>query len=430
MSLPNILYIHSHDTGRYIQPYGHAIPTPHMQRLAEQGVLFRNAFSAAPTCSPSRAALLTGQAPHNSGMLGLAHRGFALNDYQQHLIHTLRQAGYVSVLIGAQHVAHDPYVIGYDEIIPAPGTKAPQNAPQIAAATDTFLHQPPQQPFFVSVGFNETHRAFTRWSNNEDPRYCLPPTPLPDTPEVRQDMADFKASAVALDQGIGVILDRLDLAGLTDNTLVICTTDHGLPFPAMKANLTDHGIGVMLIVRGPGGFIGGQVSDALVSHIDIFPTICDLIGVEPPTWLQGHSLLPLMRKEVDQIRDTIFAEVTYHAAYEPQRGIRTTRWKYIRRFEDRATPVLPNCDDGFSKDVWLQHDWQQRNVAQEQLYDLLFDPNECNNLINHPELQPVVADLRSRLQQWMQDTNDPLLAGPVPAPPNARITDVDAVSTK
>jgi len=90
---PNILYIHSHDTGRYVQPYGHAIATPALQRLAEQGVLFRKAFCAAPTCSPSRASLLTGQHAHNSGMPGLAHRGFSLNDYGQHILHTLRKAG-------------------------------------------------------------------------------------------------------------------------------------------------------------------------------------------------------------------------------------------------------------------------------------------------------------------------------------------------
>ncbi|MCB0172753.1 MAG: sulfatase-like hydrolase/transferase, partial [Anaerolineae bacterium] len=110
----NILYLHSHDTGRYIQPYGHAVPTPHLQQLAEEGVLFRRAFSAAPTCSPSRACLLTGQSAHSNGMLGLAHRGFTLNDYHQHLVHTLRRAGYYSALVGIQHIAADTAAIGYD----------------------------------------------------------------------------------------------------------------------------------------------------------------------------------------------------------------------------------------------------------------------------------------------------------------------------
>lgn len=109
---PNILYIHSHDTGRFTSPYGYQVPTPNLQGLASEGIVFRQAFCAAPTCSPSRASLLTGACPHSNGMLGLAHRGFALNDYRQHIIHTLRrEAGYRSTLIGLQHIANDPHVI-------------------------------------------------------------------------------------------------------------------------------------------------------------------------------------------------------------------------------------------------------------------------------------------------------------------------------
>ena len=104
MAMPNILYIHSHDTGRWIQPYGCAVPTPNLQRLAEGGVLFRQAFCAAPTCSPSRAALVTGTYPHCNGMMGLAHRGFSLNDYNHHVLHTLRACGYYSALSGVQHI--------------------------------------------------------------------------------------------------------------------------------------------------------------------------------------------------------------------------------------------------------------------------------------------------------------------------------------
>lgn len=116
---PNILYIHTHDIGRYVQPYGYAVPTPNLQAFAEEGVLFRNAFCANPTCSASRSTLLTGMYPHNNGMTGLAHRGWALNDYSQHIVHTLRDAGYTTVLTGVQHVAShqegEPWqTIGYD----------------------------------------------------------------------------------------------------------------------------------------------------------------------------------------------------------------------------------------------------------------------------------------------------------------------------
>lgn len=421
MNMPNILYLHSHDTGRYIQPYGHAVPTPNIQRLAEQGVLFRQNFCAGPTCSPSRASLLTGQCAHSSGMIGLAHRGFSLKDYKQHIVHTLRKVSYHSALSGVQHVAKNAEIIGYDKILTTQGGKAAQTAVD-------FLDNAPPQPFFLSVGFGVTHRKFPEPGPDEDDRYCLPPAPIPDTPETRQDMAAFKASARILDRNIGIVLEALDKNSLAENTLVICTTDHGIAFPGMKCNLTDHGIGVMLIMRGPGGFTSGQVCDAMVSHIDVFPTICDLLAIEHPQWLQGESMMPLIRGEADEINEEIFAEVTYHAAYEPQRAVRTHRWKYIRRFEERHTPVLPNCDDSLSKDIWMKHGWREQPVPQEQLYDLIFDPNETHNLAGESSMDEVLDEMRGRLERWMLATDDPLLKGPVPAPSGARFNNPDGIS--
>jgi arylsulfatase A-like enzyme len=427
MNHPNILYLNSHDSGRTIQPYGHAVPTPNLQRLAEEGVLFRQAFCAGPTCSPSRAGLLTGQSCHSSGMIGLAHRGFALKDYRQHIIHALRPAGYHAALIGVQHVAADPALIGYDEIVATPT----RDAEHVAPAAARWLRERPTQPFFLEVGFTETHREFHAPGPAEDARYCLPPAPLPDTPETRRDIAAFKASARALDQGIGAVLDALDQSGLAENTLVICTTDHGIAFPGMKCHLTDHGIGVMLILRGPGGFRGGQVCEALVSQIDLFPTVCELLDLPRPAWLQGRSLMPLIRGEAAEINDAVFAEVTYHAAYEPQRAARTRRWKYIRRYGERKTPVLPNCDDSPSKDVWLRGGWREREVAAEQLYDLLFDPQERNNVAADPALAGTLAEMRARLDRWMTETDDPLLRGePAPAPQGARVNPADGLSPR
>jgi N-sulfoglucosamine sulfohydrolase len=426
MPQPNILYLHSHDTGRYVQPHGHNIPTPHIQALAEQGVLFRQNFCAGPTCSPSRAALLTGMCPHSSGMIGLAHRGFFLTDYTQHIVHTLRTAGYRSTLIGVQHVAGQAETIGYDRIVKTQSKRVRHVAPAAAE----FLAGQPQEPFFLSIGFSETHREFDEAGPEDDARYCLPPAPLPDTPQTRQDMVTFKASARVFDQGVGQVLEALDQAGLAENTLVICTTDHGIAFPGLKCNLTDHGIGVMLIIRGPEGFTGGQVCDAMVSHIDLFPTLCELTGAAPPPWLQGTSLMPLIRGETDQIHEEVFSEVTYHAAYEPKRAVRTIRFKYIRRFEERDSPVLPNCDDSLSKDVWMEYGWQQRKPAVEQLYDLVFDPNETHNLATDPAMTDVLADMRHRLDRWMHDTDDPLLQGPVPAPKGARANDPDGISPR
>jgi N-sulfoglucosamine sulfohydrolase len=279
----------------------------------------------------------------------------------------------------------------------------------------------------MSVGFFETHREFFQPDEGDD-AYVLPPPNLPDLPATRHDWAAFRASARSLDRGIEAVLDGVEQFGLRNNTLVICTTDHGIAFPGAKATLTDRGIGVMLIMRGPGGFEGGRTIDSLVSHIDLFPTVCDLLDVEHPDWLQGRSIMPLVRGEADEIHDAIFAEGTYHAAYEPQRGIRTRRWKYVRRFGDRRAPVIVNTDDSPSKELWLRNGWRDRPVAPEHLYDLFFDPAELHNLIDDESYASVVVDLRDRLERWMVDTDDPLLEGPVPPPPGAEFNDPDQLS--
>jgi N-sulfoglucosamine sulfohydrolase len=419
---PNIVYLHSHDTGRHIQPYGHQVPTPNIQRLAEQGLLFRQAFSAAPVCSPSRAALLTGEYSHTNGMLGLAHRGYRLADYDHHLVHTLRTAGYTSTLIGEQHLSTDPRELGYDRIVEIEST----HVDKVAPAAESVLREGPTEPFFHSVGFFETHRDFFEPTSATDALYSLPPANLPDTPQTRRDIAAYKASAHALDLGVGAVLNALDEAELAANTLVILTTDHGLPFPGAKATLTDRGLGVLLIIRGPGGFHGGRVSDALVSQVDLFPTLCELAGIERPAWTRGTSLLPLLREDNEEINDAVFAEITFHAAYDPQRAVRTRRYKYIRRFENgHEGPVLANIDDSPSKDLLLSHGLAERATADEELFDLVFDPNEAANVAADPAYADVRAELRERLQRWMRETDDPLLRGPVAPMPGTELNRPD-----
>ena len=426
MNRPNIIYLHSHDTGRYVQPYGHAIPTPNLQKLAENGVLFRKAFTAAPTCSPSRACLLTGQCAHQNGMLGLSHRGFFLNDYGHHLIHTLHKIGYTSALSGLQHIASGaPDRIGYKHLLLDPAQQK-KGIDAITEAAVAFIRQPREDPFFLAVGYSPTHREFPDPGPGDDDRYTLPPAPLPDTPQTRRDMAGYKASARLLDAHMGRVIDAAD----KNNTLIICTTDHGIAFPGMKCHLTDHGMGVMLILRGPGAFSGGKVVDAMISQIDLFPTLCDMLGIDPPGWLEGTSFLPVMRGEKAEINDEIFGEVTYHAAYDPQRAVRTQRHKYIRRFDGRTRPVLPNCDDSLSKDVLLDAGWRDRPIAEEQLYDLIFDPNETRNLAEYPAHASILKDMQTRLQNWMTRTKDPLLNGPVPLPEGGRANDPNGLSPR
>ena len=144
--------------------------------------------------------------------------------------------------------------------------------------------------------------------------------------------------------------------------------------------------------------------------------------------MQGLSLLPLVRGETTSIRDVIFAEMTWHAAYEPQRAVRSERWKYIRRFGERERPVLCNCDDSPSKSLLLRLGWAERKVPFEQLYELAFDPNEAANLAEDPAYGSTLQDLRERLVGWMADTEDPLLHGDPAPPPGAEINDPDQLS--
>lgn len=431
--MKNIIYIHSHDTGRYIQPYGYGVETPALQRFAEEGVLFRQAFCANPTCSPSRAALLTGQYAHSCGMLGLAgKRGGRLNDYQQHLSHYLRSHGYATALSGIQHETSENQIneiLGYDRILhenwPAwADTFFKWNEFYAEAAADYLLKADHSKPFFLSCGFSLTHRMGPgeQWHTSHqaadplgDPRYVRPPAPLPDTPETRQDFADYSVAVRQLDLCIERVLTALDRAGLAENTLVFITTDHGLAYPLMKCNLTDHGTGVMLLMRGPGGFHGGKVVDAMVSHVDLFPTICEVADLPVPDWLQGRSLVPLVSGAAESVRDEVFAEVNWHAFAEPMRSVRTGRYKYIRRYQPRR--ASDNCDSSVSRTLLCHEGWDDRSAPKESLFDLVFDPNEANNVADDPAYADVLTDLQKRLEHWMQETADPALSGQlVPTP--------------
>ena len=429
---PNIVYLHSHDTGRYIQPYGYAVETPNMQRFAEEGVLFRNAFCAAPTCSPSRAALLTGMYPHSCGMLGLAGKNLCrLNDYGQHLSHFLKANGYETVLSGIEHEAphgETKALLGYDRYLDESWPSWADcflkwNEFYAESSAGYILEADPNKPFFLSCGFSLTHRMGPgeQWHTSEkaaeplgDPRYVRPPAPLPDTPETRRDFADFRVAANHLDRCVGRVLEALDEAGLAENTLVIITTDHGLAYPHMKSNLTDHGAGVMLMLRGP-GLTGGKVSDALVSHVDIFPTICEVAGLTPPPWLQGVP--------VSKTREEVFGEVNWHGFPEPMRSVRTSRYKYIRRYLVRPGSV--NCDASVSRSLLCQNGWDERSRPSECLFDLMFDPQEANNLAGDPALAEVLADMRARLARWMQETNDPVLTGRIEPRPGMIVQSED-----
>jgi arylsulfatase A-like enzyme len=426
----NVIYIHTHDMGRFISPYGHSVPTPNLQAFSEESTLFQQAFCCGPTCSPSRAGLLTGVTPHESGMLGLAHRGFKFYHPEYHLAAYLKSKGFMTALCGIQHEFNCAWEqMPYEHVVKDSTPEGPMQTD--VAWTDaavSFLEQSHQRPFFLSYGLFYPHRDFAQADYDiYRPSDLDVPDILPDTSDVRRDLADYHYSVHLADACIGRVLDTIRQTGRGEDTLVIITTDHGIAFPNMKCNLTDVGMGVCLMMNYPGNESVGESCNALVSHLDVYPTICDLLGLEAPSHLEGKSLRPLFEKQSDSVRDVVFSEVNYHACYEPMRCVRTERYKLIRRFDPDGR-VLANCDDSLSKEVLIQHGWADDTLVEFELYDLLLDPSETCNRAELEEYREIKQELEQCLMDWMQATNDPILKGPIPRPVGALINSRESVS--
>jgi arylsulfatase A-like enzyme len=214
-----------------------------------------------------------------------------------------------------------------------------------------------------------------------------------------------------MDECAGVVLDALRSSGKEEETILIFTTDHGVALPHMKCNLYDTGIGVSLMVKYSGNPTQGRAVDSMVSQIDLFPTLCELNAIPQPEWLQGVSLLPVLNGKVTEIRKELFAEVTYHASYEPMRCIRTDRYKYIRRFDDHDGIVPSNIDGGIGKDFLFEHGYLDVKLDKEMLFDLYLDPTERNNVAGRQEYHEIYRSMSSRLGNWMEETGDLLKDG-------------------
>ena len=436
MKRTNVILIHSHDCGRAIQPYGWPVATPNLLRFAQQGVLFRKAFCAAPTCGPSRTAMLTGQYPHQCGMWGLpGGQGWTLNDPSHHLVHTLNDAGYLTALAGVQHeVNHaDLSPLRYQRLLDTRPQKG-EHYPETLDRVEEFLNEPHDRPFFLSVGLDEPHRnniarpeigigkesarfSKTRYYDPEklDWRYTAPPPWLPDIPELRRDAESLNEGVRILDQYVGRILDMLRHRNLEEQTLVILTTDHGIEFTGGKKTLRDQGIGVFLMMRGPGGFRGGTVVESLVSHLDVVPTILEVLGLPRSPWLMGSSLTPLAAAPGSRLREEIFAEQNYHGPLEALRTVRTDRYKLVLHLDPVGYRMRHDGPTGPLMESFGAYD---QVTGHEELFDLYLDPMEACNRAGDPAYAGIKADLHARLDTWMRETGDPFPTGRIPPVPN------------
>ncbi|MEM8875985.1 MAG: sulfatase [Planctomycetota bacterium] len=430
---PNILYLHSHDSGRLFSPFGGPVSTPNLQALADQGVCYRNAFCVGPTCSPSRAALLTGQYPHQVGQWGLSNFGYPLGKPERHLVKFLQSHGYRAALMGVQHVTADERDLGYNDVRSeviggATGRCDPaMSAPRVAEAACDWLvqHGRGTAPWFLDVGMVETHTNAAkqiqpdRKPSDQKIDRATPPYWLQNTIGSRRWQANFDAMAAMLDDAIGRVLARLDALGLREKTLVIYTTDHGPGVPMAKCTLTDAGLGVGLIASGAGSYIGGQTVHGPISHLDVFPTICRVANLETPDHLEGQ---PLPTEAcLDDAPRSLFAEINVHgrSGRQPERSVRHGRFKLVRRFYTDPSKISQNADPSGVKDDMFEAGWPtattqgqaSREDVFDSLYDLRLDPTERRDRSGDTAYAEVYADLDRRLTSWMQRTDDALRPG-------------------
>ncbi len=344
--------------------------------------------------------------------MGLTHADFAwsLHADEQPVARLLGDSGYATWLLGVQHETHDPHTLGFDHVDVGFTTLL-----DLPAHIEPLLNQHDAgRPFLCQIGCFETHRPFDRHDTEPDDSLgiYIPPY-LKDGPETRDELRKMQGLIRRFDTGLGQLLDILDERDLRDNTILVVTTDHGIAFPRAKGTLFDPGIATMLFVRWPQRCGGGLRREEMVSNVDILPTLLDAIGVPCPDRVQGQSFLPLLDGKPYAERSEVFAEKTFHDCYDPMRCIRTKNHKYICYFEKSALHRVPGdiLGGGASRELGLLH-----RDGGEALYDLTSDPGETANLVNDSDSRETLADLRCRLLQWMRETGDPLLTGPIASP--------------
>jgi N-sulfoglucosamine sulfohydrolase len=425
----NAILIVADDLGLQLGCYGDPVAkTPHLDALAASGTRFANAFASVASCSPSRSTMLTGLPTHMNGMYGLAHANHNFHSYPKgkSLPTYLNAAGYKTGVVAKFHV-QPKEVYPFTEVIPGGGGRNPV---AVAEACRKFIETRDGKPFFLHVGYTDPHRAAKGFANDGkypasvpavkyDPAKLPVPYHLPDTPDVRGDLADYYQSVSRMDHGVGLLMKVLRDTNVADDTLVIFISDNGIPFPGAKTTLYDAGVHLPMIVKRPGQK-AGVVSEAMVSWTDLCPMILDWCGDAKPA-LPGNSFLPVLEDPRPAGWDTAYGSHQFHEVtmYYPMRMVRSTTHKLILNL---AHPLeVPHASD-----LWGSPSWQgilkrgdtmmgQRPVKaflqrpREELYDLAADPNELKNLATDPAAALVKAELTKKLAAWRTATNDPWL---------------------
>jgi len=444
---PNILFCLADDWGwPHAGAYGdQAIKTPTFDRLAKEGALFHHTYVSSPSCTPCRNAVITGKYHWQLG--AGANLWSTLPAEHESYIHLLKDSGYV---IGHSKAKTwgpgriDSWEQAHGEHPSGPGF----------GTLDEFLTKTDAKtkPFFYWLGTSDPHRPYKEGSGKAsgiDPAKVHLFKHYPDTEEVRSDVADYYFEVQRWDSAVGKAIAELEKHGLLDNTIVIMTGDHGMPFPRCKGNLYDSGTRVPFAVRWPKGVKGGIEIEDFISFADIAPTLLELGGAQVPADMTGRSFASLLKSEqsglleADKRPDIVYGRERHTPAQEtpsmvgyPSRAVRNRDFLYIRNYEPERWPAgaprgennkvgrgYSDCDGGPTKSHIIDNrdlDEAHRSAYQlcfakrpeHELYDLKKDPDQIHNVAADPAYAESLAQLQQRLQARLTELKDPRAANP------------------
>jgi uncharacterized sulfatase len=442
----NVVIFIADDLGAHdIGPYGNrVVRTPNLDRLASESLVFSEAFASSPTCSPSRASIYTGLFPFRNG----AHANHTgIRDNVQTLPVYMKSLGYRVGLAGKLHVGPMelyPFELIHNTNVPEPGyeNKGVLWTDLIMEPVDEWLAEVSgkKDPFVLIVNDHSPHVVWP-----ENPEYNPSEADIPDrhinTEDTRKSRARYYTDITKMDGNVGKLMKSLEKHGLDENTVVVFTADQGPQWAFGKWNLYDYGIQVPLMVKWPGVVKGGKTANALVSLVDIVPTVIEIAGGEAPSQpeaIDGESLVPLLQGKRFFHRDTIFASHTGDGTMNraPMRAIRTERYKYILNLAPEIvynTHMNKAKDHDGGREYWsswekrsyqTEHSasvlWRYHNRPAEELFDVNKDPDETVNLAADPLYAEIMEKFRTEMGRWREQQSD-YETGPYQEPESIKI---------
>ena len=408
---PNIIVFIADDAGwRDFGCYGNpVIQTPNIDQLAAEGIQFNNVFLTTPQCSPTRTSLLTGQFAHT---LRTEDLHTPLKTSQKTVAHHLNEAGYYTALLGKSHIGKEA-TAEFDYFNPGKGNPRGQDL-------ETVLEEAGEQPVFTWFAFFDPHRSYKSHTiaNPHNPDDVVVAPYLADTPETRLDLAMYYDEIARMDSTIGAALQILEDRGERENTVIFFMTDNGKPFTRAKGTLYDEGVKTPFIVNWPTQIKQESTDDNLLTTLRLAPTILDLAGAEIPTSMYAESMVPSLVNQERVVDEFVFSERNWHDCDEHMRSVRSDSFKLIvNSYIELPHGTAADLAGSLSHQSLLRLKEEGKlSEAQSlvfqvpragiELYDVINDPYELNNLAFRAEYRPVIRKHYEVLQQWMQETDD------------------------